>query len=173
MTLHRTKPDFDTKSIRESVAGGVFLAFVSLVLGLGFAISLLVTGIKNRQLWSVLVGLFMIPVLVFQGVMAINMALDGVSQLTQWNRWISGTAQTHAKVLEKKEDSFDGSYDEGTCYTYEFALDVTPLMTADDLDEQFVWASVSKRIYDRYAAGDMVLVHYLAASPLTFMIEGE
>jgi hypothetical protein len=173
MTLHRIKPDFDTKSARGSVTGGFFLALVSLVLGLAFVIGLFVTGIKNRHLWAVLMGLFLAPVLVFQGGMGIKMALDGVSTLTQRNRWISGAERNHARVLEKKEDSFDASYDEGRCYRYELALDLGPLMAVDSSSEQFVWTSVSKGIYDRYAIGDITPVYYLATSPLTFMIDGE
>jgi hypothetical protein len=173
MTLRRTKPDFDTTSARASVAGGLFLGLVSWVLGLAFAIGLVLAGIKNRQLWSVLMGLFVAPVLIFQGGMGIKMALDGVLVLTQRNRWIRSVVRTRTRVLEKKGDSFEASHDEGTCYTYELALDLEPLMTADSLHERFIWAKVSKRIYDRYATGDIASVYYLPASPLTFMIEGE
>ena len=173
MTLHRIKPDFVTKSARKSVMGGFFLALVSLVLGLAFAIGLFVTGIKYKQIWAVFMGLLFAPVLVYQGGMGIRMALDGVSTLTRRNRWISSAARNHARVLEKKEYSFDASYDEGTCYTYELALDLGQLISVKSSNEQFVWAIVSKRIYNRYAIGDIALVYYLPTSPLTFMIDGE
>lgn len=173
MVLRRNRPNFDTKSAREAVTGGLFLALVSWVLGLPFAVYLIVTGIKDRAFWSVLVGLFMVPILLFQGVMDIGMVLDGISTLVDRKHWISGAARTYAKVLQKKEDSYDASYDEGTVFTHELALAIEPFMAVDDANEQCVWASVSKQIYDKYATGDIAGVYYLPSSPLTFVIDGE
>jgi hypothetical protein len=173
MTLYRKNPNFKTKDARESVIGGLFLAVVSFVFALFLILGYLLNGIKNRDYLSVLMSLFFVPVSILQGFMGIKMAIDGLIILNKRKRWIRNAIRIHTRVLEKKEESYEGSYDEGTICTYEMALDLRPFIMADNMDEQLVWVVVSYPIYRQHNAGDLLPVYYHPGAPLNFIIKGE
>jgi hypothetical protein len=173
MKLYRNNPGFDTKGARKSVAIGCLVALLSFGLILYFITTLVQIGIKKMGLGFTLLGLVFIPVMVLQGIMAINMAVEGASKLILQHRWIRNAAKTHARVVEKEEDSYVANYDGDTLDEYSLALDLEPLITADDLTERLVWAGVSKRVYNRYSVGDQVCIYYPSTNPFNFIIEGE
>jgi len=173
MKLYRIKPNFDTEEYRDSIIGGVFLAVGSFFLGLPFSIYYILQGIDSKDIGVVLVGLFFSPILIFQGVMAIKMALEGISGIIKKNAWLESSAIGQGTIIERREEYYDHGYDIGGDYTYTFGIKIDTIQATSNPDEQCVWAGVSKHVFKKYKHRDTAHIHYSIDTPLNFLIEGE
>lgn len=177
----RKKPDFDTWEARGLVVSGSVLA----LLGFGFCY-LMIVGLINElksirrigdiNLPEICAGLFGPPLALVGSVGPICWIVNGTGILIQKRNWMRGTAKARTTIVDRREvqsiTAFDYKYG-GYTVEYEFILQATGQQGVPALDGQFIRATVSKRIYNRYAHRDSVDIYYSTDSPLTFMIRGE
>jgi hypothetical protein len=173
MPLIRNTPDFDTDAARESTTGGTLLAAVSILLGIPLGVWILSLGVDHRDLGMVLLGLIFLPALVFQAVMSIRMAADGVSVLMRRREWIRGSASALAGIVDRKEEFCEPTYDKNGYYRYSLALEIDTVQTTPIADEHRIWVTVTKRLYKKYARRNTARVYFSPEAPMTFIVEGE
>jgi hypothetical protein len=99
------------------------------------------------------------------------MVLKGIATFVQKRRWLKGTAQVRAEIVDRKATCKVDYCDEE--YTYELVLKIAASPMTSALDGQFASMVVSKRIFAKYARRNNALVHYSLVSPSTFIIAGE
>jgi len=173
MPLSRNTPDFDTDAARESTIGGTFLAAVSILLGIPLGVWILSQGVDRRDLGMVLLGLIFLPALVFQAVMSIRMAADGLSVLMRRRKWIGGSASALARIVDRRQEFCEPTYDESGYYRYSLALEIDTVQTTPNADENRILVTVTRRLYKKYARRNTARVYFCPQTPTTFIVEGE
>jgi hypothetical protein len=177
----RTKPAVDTWDGYAHSGGGVSYALVSLgfcyisVVGLIDEFGAIRT-IREINLFDICGGLFGVLFTLAMGVGSIYMIVTGIPILVQNRDWMRGTTKARATIVDRREEqtitALDYEYG-GYTPTYELILQVDDQPEVPELDGRFIRADVSKRIFNRYAREDSVIIYYATHSPLTFILQGE
>ena len=164
----RTKPNFDTEEAYAAISMGV-----SGILGIIFLFYGLLQGIKNLNLSWVLQALCFIPLIAVTIGVNIKAFKDASSILIKKRTWLKGTTSVRAMIIDREESFWDGGDYESGKYTYHLTLETPHLLTTGCSNQLTVKASVSKRIYNKYAHRDTAHIDYSIENPLVFLIRGE
>jgi hypothetical protein len=101
---------------------------------------------------------------------------NGRSALVQNRDWRRGTTKARATIVDRREEEIitpeDYRYG-GSTTIYVLILQVDDQPEVPELDGRFIRADVSRRIFNRYARKDSVVIYYATHSPLTFILQGE
>jgi hypothetical protein len=179
--IARTKPAVDTWEGYGLVGGGVFSILASLGFCYLFADGLIdefggIRTIRDINLFDICGGLLGVLFTLATGVGSIYMIVKGIPTLVQNRDWMRGATKARATIVDRREEqtitAFDYKYG-GYTMTYELILQVDDQPEVPELDGRFIRAEVSKRIFNRYARKDSVVIYYATHSPLTFILRGE
>jgi hypothetical protein len=102
--------------------------------------------------------------------------MEGILTLVQNLDWIRGATKARATIVDRREEQTINALDYkygGYTMTYKLILQVDDQPEVPELDGLFIRVDVSKRIFNRYARKESVVIYYATHSPLTFIIRGE
>src|SRR4051812_43124437 len=165
--IKRKAPYPDIDQVRDSILAG--LLGTGMLVACGFVgVSRLLSGeTRIDDLASLLGYLFAASIIIVWTGLCILAMASGILALFARRKWFRMAVTGQATVISRGNRYSEDQYGVITNGRYEFDLKV------DHLPEQFVTLIVSERIYKKYAQGDRILVYYLAADPIEFVIKGE
>jgi hypothetical protein len=179
--IARTKPPVDTREGCGLIGGGVYHILISAIFCNLFVAGLIdefggIRTIRDIHLLEICGGLFGVFFACATGVGSIYMFLSGVLTHVQNRDWMRGAAKAHATIIDRREEqiitAFDYKYG-GYTMTYELIIQVNDQPEVPELDGCYIRVDVSKRIFDKYARKDHVVIYYATQSPLTLILRGE
>lgn len=179
----RTKPAFGTG--REAcglIGGGVLSGLVALGLGWLFAHALIgafggiraIRDVRGSGVCGGMLGVLAAPLV---GLQALMLLTEGLSILVKRRHWRRRTSKARASIIDTlTEESFASEMD----YNYNvLTISYFLIMRVDDhlgvpeLDDRFIRAEVSQRIFNRYARKRSAVIYYATHSPLALILRGE
>jgi hypothetical protein len=164
----RHEPNFDT----EEAYAAIKMWAVSAI-GVALLLYAIWKGMENIDLSWIIQTLCLVPLVVILMGIGVKMFLDGISILVKKGNWMRGTTSAQARIVDREELFVDGGYYESGRCTYSLTFETSHVQAIASSDQQTIKASVSKRIYDRYARRDIARIYYSVADPFMFLIDGE
>jgi len=168
----RKTPNFDTEKAHASIRSGLGMGILMLFLGIILVIQLS-KGIKNINRETIFFGIILIPIMLAQGGMGIKLIVDGMSVLVKKRNWMKGTASAQAEIVDREAVITYSSNYESEDHYYGLTLKTAHIQATADSGGQIIKASVSKRIYDKYAHRKYARIFYCIADPFMFLVQGE
>jgi hypothetical protein len=172
---NRMKPDVNTSGAYTIIGAGVIYLLVSLVFCYLF-MSGLIDEFTRANLISICGGLFAVLFFFAFGVGTIFLIKNGLSWYNETADWMRSATKSHATIIDIQENKVITQMDYrygGYTMKYYLILQVNDQPAVQELDGRVIRVEVSKRIFDRYARKDRVVIYFDKSSPLTFILEGE
>jgi hypothetical protein len=102
--------------------------------------------------------------------------VEGIPTFLQARHWMRGTTKARAIIIDRREEEAvtreDYRYG-GSTMTYVLILQVVDQPEVPELNNRFILADVSYRLFNKYARKDSVVISYATGSPLTLILQGE
>ena len=166
----RTKPAVNTWEGYGLIGGGVFYILFSL--GICYIYIFWFTHGSINGFWEICSTLFSLFLALAMGIGSIYMLAKGIDTFTQNQDWMKGATKAHVSIVDRREDQYE--YDQYTnIMTYDLILQVDDKPEIPELNDRFIRAEVSKRIFNKYAPKSSAVIYYATDSPLTFILQGE
>jgi hypothetical protein len=181
VNAHRTKPAVDKWEGYSLLGTGAFYTLFGF--GLCYqAVAWLVEEfgsirtIHDVHLFDICGGLLTVPLAFAMGVVSVCMFVGGVRTHVRNRAWMRGAVKAHATITDSRKEQIITTLDYkygGYTMTYSLILQVKDQPEVPELDGRIIRADVSKRVFNRYARKDNVVIYYATHSPLTFILKGE